>query len=82
MTIKDIFTVETFEQFKLSEQELIALKNVIELAKERLWMADSYPKRPEPSFEFDEDISNHDIDTCRKSIELVLHAVHKYNVNE
>jgi len=82
MTIKDLFTVETFEKYKLSERELTALKNVIELAKERLWIADSYPKRPEPSFEFEEDLDDQEIQTCRESVDIILKTVHKYNSND
>ena len=82
MTLKDIFTVETFEKFKLDDRELAALRNVVELAKERLWIADSYPKHPEPSFDYEEEITPHDIETSRKSIEIVLKAVHKYYTND
>ena len=71
MTIKDIFTVNTFEDHVLSETDVIALRNVIELAKERLWLADSYPKRPTPSFDFEEKMSDDEIETSSKSISSV-----------
>jgi hypothetical protein len=82
MTIRKYFTVETFEEYKLDKKELIALKNVIELAKERLWLAEAYPKKPEMSFEYDEQIQAPEIETCKRSIETILHAVHRYNTND
>lgn len=82
MTLKDIFTVETFEKYKLSEPEVKALMNVIELAKERIWLAKSYPKRPEPSFDFTEDMGSHDIEVSERSIAMIQKAVHLYHTND
>jgi len=82
MTIKELFTIDTFEKYKLDGRELAALKNVIELAKERLWLADSYPRRPEPSFDFEEQLEEQQIKTCRDSIDIILKAVHRYNTND
>jgi hypothetical protein len=82
MTIKDMFTIETYEQYKLDNTELTALKNLIVLARERLWLADAYPSRPPMSLEFDEELADDQINTCRESIDVLNRAISRYTSNE
>jgi len=79
MTLKEIFTIETNEQYKLSKVELVALKNVIAIARERLWLAEAYPKKPMMNLDFAEDLGGGAIETCKASIAVLIKAAHRYS---
>ena len=54
-----------------TEAEQIALRNLVTIGKERLWLANNYPKQPEPSMEFESNMDCDQIDTCTQSIAIV-----------
>ena len=54
----------------VTEGEQRALTNLIAVSKERIWLNSNFPKRPEPSFDYSEDLSQSDIDNINKSIEI------------
>ena len=62
----------------VTETEQRALNNLISVSKERVWLNSNYPKRPEPSFDYSEDLTPDDIDNINKSIEIVGHPLHKH----
>mgnify|MGYP001212622745 CR=1 FL=1 len=54
-----------------TEAEQIALKNVVSIAKERLWLLENYPKQPSPSMDYDTNMSLEQSETCEQSIKIV-----------
>lgn len=62
----------------VTETEQRALTNLISVCKERIWLNSNYPKRPEPSFDYSEDLTQADIDNINKSIEIVGHLLRKH----
>ena len=85
MTIKkqlsdawDVFKKDCLQPFEganaeylITERELQAIKNLILLARERVWLAESYPRRPEYDAVFDESISLDKISVANESIKVV-----------
>lgn len=65
---------ETFDPprvfLPVTEGEQLALTNLIAVSKERIWLNSNFPKRPDPSFDYSEDLSQSDIDNINKSIEI------------
>jgi hypothetical protein len=80
--LSEYFVIETFEKLKLSKRELSAVKNLIALARERLWLAESHPKSPGLHAEFDELITKADIDTCKNSISIAKAVLTRYSNNK
>ncbi len=58
-------------EYLITERELQAIKNLILLARERVWLAESYPRRPEYDAVFDELISPEKIDVANESIKVI-----------
>ena len=80
--IKHCFEPPVVEK-PLTNRELAAMKNTITAAKERIWIADSHPRRPEPHMEYDLDIDDMSIDVLRQSIKIVEHTIITHqNMNE
>ena len=61
-----------------TEVEQIALRNLVAISKERLWLADSYPKQPAPSMEFQSNMDGEQIDTCQQSIAIVEQYINNF----
>ena len=53
-----------------TDARMTALNNILNLAKERVWIADGRPGGIQYS-EFDDMLTQHDIDTSQESIEIV-----------
>ena len=70
MSLKDYFTVETYEACKPSRAEIVAIKNLVLLTRERLWLAESFPRKPDVSIEFDEEIRDDTKEVANESINL------------
>ena len=66
----------------ITEQEQIALTNLIQVSKERVWLTDNWPKRPEPSFDYSEDLDENDIETINKSLKIVTSLLQKHKAND
>ena len=68
--LKDQVTVPA----RFTESERVALKNVVSLAKERLWLAESYPGPPPPSLDFEAQLTEDDVTNSKQSL-LVLENI-------
>lgn len=66
----------------MSDKEQVALTNLIQVSKERLWLAESYPKRPGPSFDYTETLENSDIDTINQSLKIATELLNKHKQHE
>lgn len=73
---------ETFQPprvyLPVTETEQRALTNLISVSKERMWLNSNFPKRPEPSFDYSEDLTQDDLDNINRSIEIVSHLLRKH----
>ena len=61
----------------MSEQQRVAMLNLVQVAKERLWLASSYPKKPELSFDYTENITLEDETRIKQSIQTICDMVHQ-----
>lgn len=60
----------------LPEDQKIAIKNVLRLAEERLWLARNYHKDiPDPHETFSESCSERDIHNGDRSVEILKHLL-------
>lgn len=75
--LKDCFAPPK-QLVELTSTEIKAIQNLITVSRERLWLNSNYPKRPEPSFDFSEDISLEEQNNIEKSIDLALQVVHNH----
>lgn len=66
----------------MTEREAKALTNIIQVAKERLWIAESYPKRPAPSFDYMENLEDGDIQTINKSLKVLMEMLGKHRSDD
>lgn len=62
----------------MTEAEMKALTNLVQVSKERLWMASCYPKRPTPSFEYTEALADNDINTVTQSLKVVTELLQRH----
>ena len=74
--IKQCFDPPVIET-PMSEQQRVAMLNLVQVAKERLWLASSYPKKPEPSFDYTENITLEDETRIKQSIQTICDMVHQ-----
>jgi len=79
MSLKEYFTIETFEACKPSPAEIVALKNLVLLTRERLWLAENFPRKPAISIEFDEVIREETKLVAEQSIVLANAYVNRAN---
>ena len=59
------------EEHLITNRQLLALKNVLTLAHERIWLGESYPNRPVYNIEYDETISDEALKNARESVEVI-----------
>ena len=59
------------EEHLITSRQLLALKNVLTLAHERIWLGESYPNRPMYNIDYDEEISDEALNNGRESIEVI-----------
>ena len=52
----------------VSERELQAIKNLLRITSERLWLAEAWPKAPEYSTEYSQDLTLEEIELGQESI--------------
>lgn len=65
------------EFIPMTDVEMKALTNLIQVSKERLWIAESYPKRPTPSFDYTENLEESDLQTINNSIKIVCDVLNR-----
>ena len=61
-----------------TEAEQKALRNIITIAKERMWLAENYPKRPEPSMDFEAELTGEQVQVCQQSLTLAEQFVNNF----
>ncbi len=59
MSLSQYFTVPQKSSIVLDARDVKALENLVEMTKERLWLSSAYPKRPSPSIDFEEKVTDH-----------------------
>jgi hypothetical protein len=63
----------------ITAAERVALKNLINLAKERIWLAESHPQLPPPSMDFEAVLTDQDIANSKESLIVIEHLQSKLN---
>ena len=58
-------------EYLITERELQAIKNLLMLARERVWLGGYFPKKPDYDAVFDEVISPESIERANESIRVV-----------
>lgn len=58
--------------------EIKALTNLMQVSKERLWMNDSYPRRPGTHFDYTEELAEQDIEIINQSINIVNDVLNRH----
>ena len=66
-------------QPELSKTERVALKNIINLAKERIWLAESHPQIPPIHSEFEPVLTEQDITNSKQSLVVIGQLQSKLN---
>lgn len=64
------------EDYLITDRELEALKNVLLLARERIWLGESYPKKPDYDTTFNEEIEDDSLEHARVSIQTLEDVVY------
>ena len=59
------------KEYLITERELGALKNLVHLARERLWLVSNWPKKPEYHTVYDEIIVDDHIRIAEESVQVV-----------
>lgn len=59
----------------LSRDQRAALRNLIKMTEERLWIARAYPLEPELSSEHNQDISDRSMHIAEQSINIVKQLI-------
>lgn len=59
----------------LSDDQRAAIRNLIKLTEERLWIARAYPLEPEPSPVHNQDMSDHAIKISEQSIQVAKQLI-------
>ena len=57
---------------------MVALTNLVQVSKERLWMASCHPKRPTPSLEYTEALEDKEINTVTQSLKVVTQLLQRH----
>tara|TARA_B100001093_G_C26038876_1_gene681352 strand:- start:140 stop:409 length:270 start_codon:yes stop_codon:yes gene_type:complete len=70
------------DERSLTLSEKIALKNIIEIAKERLWLHDSFSAVDYDYSKFETDLDDTTIDSIKNSIKLMETYLLKNSLNE
>lgn len=69
--------------FELSDKELVAMKNLVEVAKERLWLIDNLNRRPKDFHEkYDETMTDEQMDIVLTSCNIVDKCINRYGTNQ
>lgn len=71
MNISQYFTVPAEGTIVLNARDVKALENLVAMTKERLWLSSAYPKRPSPSLDFEENVSEYITDITEESITVI-----------
>lgn len=75
-SIASSFSIE-FENEKLHKHEILAVKNLVEVAKERIWIADHADASEFDSFNFDEQLSIDEVNVIKQSITVLENLLKK-----
>lgn len=59
----------------LSDDQRSAIRNLIKLTEERLWIAKAYPLEPEPSTVHNQDVSDRTIKIAEQSIQVAKQLI-------
>ena len=59
----------------LSDDQRYAIRNLIKLTEERLWIARAHPMEPEPSLEYTQECSEHAIKIAEQSIQVAKQLI-------
>lgn len=62
----------------ITTHEETALKNLVAVAKERIWLADPIYANEYDTFNFDEEISSETIEKIKKSVKIAESLLEKY----
>lgn len=69
--------------FELSDKELVAMRNLIEVAKERLWLIENSNRRPKDFHEtYDEMMTDEQKAIALASCNIVDKCLSRYGTNE
>ena len=74
--LKDCFKPPVVEK-TLSDRELVAMRNLILIAHERVWLASNFPKRPEVHIDYEEDLSIEREELVNSSIQVVRELMNR-----
>lgn len=66
---------EVNREHMVSEREFQAIKNLLRITSERLWLAEAWPKTPEYSTEYSQDLTLEQIELGRESIAALSNFV-------
>ena len=75
-SIASSFSIE-FENEKLHKHEILAVKNLVEVAKERIWVADHTDASEYNSLKFDEFLSIEQVNVIKQSITVLENLLKK-----
>ena len=70
------------EDPKLSKMEEAALKNIISVAKERIWLDDPLNSQEYDSDNFDEKLGSESVENIKRSISVAEAYICKYKASE
>lgn len=62
---------------KLHKHELLAMKNLVEVAKERIWVADNLDATEFDTIKFDENLSVDQVQVIKQSIRVLQNFIDK-----
>lgn len=62
---------------KMHKHELLAIKNLVEVAKERIWVADQIDATEYNTFNFDEDLTLDQVNVIKQSIRVLENLLEK-----
>ena len=64
---------------KLHKHEALAIKNLVEVAKERIWIADQLDATEYDTIKFDEHLSTEEVHVIKQSIRVLENLLSKTN---
>lgn len=76
--LKDCFKPPYIEK-SLTDREMIALRNLILIANERVWLTSNYPKRPGAHMDYEEDLSAEREELLNSSVQVVKELMNRRN---
>ena len=69
--------------FELTDVEVTAIKNLVQVSKERVWLNENYNKRPKDFNEnFDETLTDDQVSIVNKSCEIVNECINRYGTDD